>query len=206
MEPDNGGTFNTSTPSVGASAVTDPLSSLTAPTPAGSCTSLTINSSTTIGPGTYCGMNVNSGVTVTLNAGTYIFEGGVNVGGSLVGTSGVTLYMTGSSQLNINSGSTVQLVAPTTGSLAGIAIWEASGDTAEINIDSNSSSEYQGAIYAPTAQLTLNSGGNTAAYTIVDVEQLMVDSGAVFKLGNDYSSLPGGSPIKSGSGATALVE
>lgn len=205
--PNNGGTFSAQ-PETGAPAVADPLSNLTPPTPAGSCTNLSPNSSTTISQGTYCGLNVNSGVTITLNPGTYIFEGGVNVnnGASLVGTGGVTLYMTNSAQLNLNTGSTVQLVAPTTGSLAGVVIWQASGDDSEINIDSNANGEYQGAIYAPTAQLTLNSGGNTAAYTIVDVQQLMVDAGANFKLNNDYSSLPDGSPIKSSGGGAALAE
>jgi Flp pilus assembly protein TadG len=206
--PNNGGTFS-STPVVNQPAVSDPLSYLTAPT-AGSCTSQTVTTSVTLNPATFCyGFNLNPGVTVTLNPGTYIIEGGVNVNSTAVlqGT-GVTLYFTGSGQLQMNSGSTAQLSAPTSGSLAGILIWEASSDSAAMIIDGNASAKFEGAIYAPSAQLTLNSGGNTAAYTVVDVGSMILDSGANFTLNNNYSSLPGGSPLHgSGSGSgTNLVE
>jgi hypothetical protein len=70
-------------------------------------------------------------------------------------------------------------------------------------LDGNSTSKFEGAIYAPDAQLTLNSSGNTAAYTIVDVGSVMLDSGADFVMGNNYSSLSGGSPIKGGSAVLA---
>jgi hypothetical protein len=195
--PDNGGTFTGATPVTGAPALNDPLSYLTPPTPAGSCTNLNINSSETINQGTYCGLNVNSGITLTLNAGTYIFEGGVSVDGSLVGTSGVTLYLT-SGALNFNSGSSVQLSAPTTGSLAGIVIWQASSDSGGMNIDTGANAEYNGAIYAPTAELTLNAGSNSAGCTLLDVGSLMLDSNANFDLGLNCSSF-GGSPFHTGS-------
>lgn len=205
--PNNGGTFS-STPVTNVDAVADPLSYLTAPTPA-SCTSQTVNGSgsTTLNPGTFCsGFNLNSGTTVTLNPGTYIIEGGVNVNSSstLTGT-GVTLYFTGSGQLQMNSGSTATLVAPTSGGMSGILIWEASSDSNALIIDGSASAKYQGAIYAPSAQLTLNSGGNTAAYTVVDVKSMILDSGANFTINSDYSSLPNGSPVK-GSSSTTLAE
>ncbi len=198
--PNNGGTFS-STPVVGASAVADPLSYLTAPTVPGSCTgNQSINSSQTLQPGCYSGFNVQNNSTLTLAAGTYIIEGAINVnsGSTLAGT-GVTLYLTGSGSMTMNSGSKAALVAPTTGSLAGILIWQASSDTNAMIIDSGATAAYQGAIYAPSAQLTLNSGGNTAAYTILDVGSVILDSGAIFTLNDNYSSLPNGSPIKGGS-------
>lgn len=206
--PNNGGTFS-STPQINQATVADPLSYLTAPT-AGSCTSQQVNGSTTLNPGTFCyGFNLNSNVTVTLNPGTYIIEGGLNVnsGATLRGT-GVTLYFTGNGQLQMNSGSTAQLTAPTSGSLAGILLWEAAGDSAAMIIDGNASAKFEGAIYAPSAQLTLNSDGNTAAYTCVDVGSMILNAGANFTLNNDYSSLSGGSPLHgSGSGSgSALVE
>jgi Flp pilus assembly protein TadG len=202
--PNNGGAFS-STPVTGVAAVADPLSYLTAPTP-GSCTSQTVGSgSTTLSPGTFCnGFNLNSGTTVALNPGTYIIEGGVNVGSSatLTGT-GVTLYFTGSGQLQMNSGSTAQLVAPTTGALAGILLWEASSDSNAIILNGNSTAKLQGAVYAPSAQLTINSAANTATYTVLDVKSLILNSGANFTMNSDYSSLPGGSPVKSGSAVLA---
>lgn len=196
--PNNGGTFSP-TPVTGVAATADPLSYLTPPTVSGSCTTPTINSSRTLNPGTYCGFNLNPGITVTLNPGTYIVEGGVNVDtGSVLTGTGVTLYFTGSGQLQMNSGSTATLVAPTSGSLAGVLIWQASSDSNAMIINGNSSAKFQGAIYAPSAQLTLNSAGNTAAYTVVDVGSIILNAGANFALNSDYSSLSAGSPLKTG--------
>ena len=190
----------------GVPAVPDPLSYLTAPT-AGSCTGQTVagTGTTTLNPGTFCyGFNLNSNTTVALNPGTYIIEGGLNVGtGATLKGTGVTLFFTGSGQLQMNSGSTAQLVAPTTGSLAGILIWEASSDSNAIILNGNSTAKFQGAIYAPSAQLTINSAANTAAYTVVDVNSLILNTGANFTINSDYSSLASGSPVKSGSAVLA---
>lgn len=188
------------TPTIGAATVPDPLSWVPAPT-VGSCSSnVSVNSGQkqTLNPGTYCGINVNSNGSVTLNAGTYVMTGSINVDSSSTLTgNGVTIYFS-SGSLQMNSGSTANLVAPTTGTYAGILIYEGKSDSQAMAIDSGSTSVYQGAIYLPDAQLTLNSGGNAAVYTIVDVASLMVDSGNKFTLGNNYSSLPGGSPAKAG--------
>jgi Flp pilus assembly protein TadG len=201
--PNNGGAFS-STPVTAVPAVSDPLNYLTPPTP-GSCTSQTVTGSTTLTQGTFCnGFNLNSNTTVALNPGTYIIEGGLNIGSgaTLTGT-GVTLYFTGSGQLQMNSGSTAQLVAPTSGSLGGILIWEASSDTNAMILNGNSSAELQGAVYLPSAQLTINSAANTAQYTILDVNTLILNSGANFTINSNYSSLAGGSPVKSGSAVLA---
>jgi hypothetical protein len=203
--PNNGGAFS-STPVTAVPAVSDPLSYLSPPT-AGSCTSQTVagTGSTTLNPATFCsGFNLNSGTTVSLNPGTYIIEGGVNAGTSttLKGT-GVSLYFIGSGQLQMNSGSTAQLVAPTTGSLAGILIWEASTDSNAMIVNGNSSAELQGAVYLPAAQLTINSAANTAQYTILDVNSLILNTGANFTINSNYSTLTGGSPVKSGSAVLA---
>lgn len=201
----NGGTASP-TPTTSATAVSDPLAYLQSDEPTtGGCTqtNLVVAGTTSLSAGTYCGgINFNSGsgaYTVTFGAGTYVFTGDVNVDTAVTlnGTGGVTLYFA-SGSLTMNSASTVDLVAPTSGSYAGILIWQASTDSSAMIIDSNSSSTLQGAIYLPDAQLTLNSAGNLAAYSIVDVNNLIVDSGASFTLNNNYSSLSGGSPIKSG--------
>jgi len=203
--PNNGGAFS-STPVTGVPAVADPLSYLTAPT-AGTCTSQTVagTGSTTLNQGTFCsGFNLNSNTTVALNPGTYIILGGVNMGtGSTLTGTGVTLFFSGSGALQMNTGSTAQLVAPTTGSLAGIVIWEAGSDTNAMIINGNTSAKFEGAVYAPGAQLTINSAANTAKYTVLDVNSLILNTGANFAIGSDYSSLAGGSPVKSGSAALA---
>ncbi|HTV82128.1 MAG TPA: pilus assembly protein TadG-related protein [Acidobacteriaceae bacterium] len=191
------------TPSVtpNTPTVTDPLAGLTVPTPASTCTSVSpVNSGSpaTLSPGTYCGVNLNSGASLTLNPGTYVFEGSINVGsGATLSGTGVTLYFT-SGTLQPNSSSTITLSAPTSGEYAGILIWESSSNSTGMDPDSDSTSSWQGAIYLPDATLTLNSASNVAAYTIIDAYSLIVDSGANFNIGANYSSLTGGSPIKGG--------
>jgi Flp pilus assembly protein TadG len=175
-------------------ALSDPLASLTAPTqPAASSTAsnTTPSNGATLQPGYYAnGINLNSNVSVTLASGLYYMNGSINVdsGASLSGT-GVELYFA-SGSLQPNSGSTVQLSAPTTtstsaGTTAGMLVWQSSSNSTGMDIDSSSSSFFQGVIYLPDAELTLNSGSGVtinsgASYTALDVNNLMVDSGETF--------------------------
>jgi hypothetical protein len=207
----NSGATISPAPTTNASALADPLSYLStdgdAPT-AGSCTSQSSlpGNGAILTPATFCsGIVLSPGVGVTLSAGTYYIEGGLTVdtGANLTGTSGVALYVA-SGSVNFNLGSKVELSAPTTGALAGIAIWQAASDTSAINLDAASTSEYNGAIYAPTAELTLNSASNAAACSLVDVGSLMLDSGATFSIGTDCSSFSSSKAF--GAGSTAIVE
>jgi hypothetical protein len=205
----NSGATLSPKPVTGASNYADPLSYLSSDTPsAGSCTSQSSvpANGAALTPGTFCSViTLNSNVKVTLSAGTYYLKNGINVdsGATLVGTAGVTLYVA-TGQLNFNSNSTVQLTAPTSGTLSGIAIWQPSSDTNEINLDAGSTSAYNGAIYAPTAELTLNSASNAAACTLVDVGSVMLDSGASFSIGNNCSAFSSSQAFKTGS--SAIVE
>jgi hypothetical protein len=203
----NSGATITPSPTTSQSALADPLTYLTAPS-AGSCTgqSSTPANGATLTPATFCsGITLNSNVSVTMGAGTYYIENGINVdnGATLNGTAGVTVYIA-TGQANFNSGSTVELVAPTTGSLAGIALWQGASDTNEINLDSGATSEIDGALYAPTAELTLNSATNAAACTLVDVGSVMLDSGATFSVGSNCTAFSSSQAFKSGS--AAMVE
>ena len=203
----NSGATITPAPTTNQSALADPLTYLSAPT-AGSCTSQssTPANGATLTPATFCsGITLNSNVSVTMGAGTYYIENGINVdtGATMNGTAGVTVYIA-TGQANFNSGSTVELTAPTTGTLAGIALWQAASDTNEINLDSGASSEFDGAIYAPTAELTFNSATNAAACTLVDVGSVMLDSGATFSIGSNCSAFSSSQAFKSGS--AAMVE
>ena len=113
--------------------------------------------------------------------------------------SAVTFYFqTGSAVFNGSSG--INLVAPTTGTYAGILFFENPNDASPATINGGAGSVFQGALYFPDAGVQLN-GGNVAAYTIV-VSQSVQMNGGSFNIGNDYSSLPGGSPAK---GVTAVL-
>jgi hypothetical protein len=122
-------------------------------------------------------------------------------GGDTVSGNGVTFYFS-SGSLTMNGSSSANFVAPTTGTYAGILIFQKPTDTNTVIVNGNSTSVWQGTLYAPGAQLLLNGGSNLAAYTIVVVNTVIVNGTDTFTLGNDYSSLPGGSPIQ---GPTAVL-
>jgi filamentous hemagglutinin family protein len=92
-----------------------------------------------------------------------------------------------------------------------MVLWESAGNSSGMTIDATTASYFQGAIYFPNsnANLTLNSASGvtingSAQYTIIDIGgSVIVDSNNVFKVGDNYSTLPSGFPIGSGSGATS---
>jgi hypothetical protein len=203
-------------PSHTTTVQSDPLASLAAPTkPATSLTNTqTPNSGVTLQPGYYPnGFNLNSSVSVTLAPGLYYMGSSINVGSgaTLTGT-GVELYFANGT-LQLNSGSTAQLTAPTAtsstaGTTAGMLDWQASTNSSGMNMDSGSSSYFEGVIYLPDAQLTLNSGSGVtvnsgATYTAVDVKDLMVNSGSSFVINGSGGYLGGGGGVTLGSFALA---
>jgi hypothetical protein len=190
-------------PITNAPSLPDPLSWVPTPT-VGSCTfssNYSVNTGTAIlNPGTYCGGITLNGGAAVFNPGVYILEGsGLQAnGGSLTGN-GVTFYFQSGSAV-FNGSSVPNLVAPTTGTYAGILFFQNPSDTSSATINGGSGSVFQGALYFPGATLQLN-GGNVAAYTLAVSKSLQMN-GSRFSLGNDYSSLPGGSPAK---GVTAVL-
>lgn len=174
----------------------DPLAWLNSDIPpAGSCS--TYSGGTTISPGTYCGgITVSSNSPVTFQPGVYILQGNLNVSGSggILGN-GVTFYFS-SGSLEVSGTPNVDLVAPTTGTYAGVLIFQNQSDTTAMVLSGDSTSVYQGAIYAPGGSVTLSGNGNDAAYTIVDSAQVIMSGTNSWALGDNYSSLPGGSPAR----------
>ncbi|KAA6464892.1 hypothetical protein DYQ86_02745 [Acidobacteria bacterium AB60] len=207
---DNGNNSLTPTPNTGANSVTDPLSYLTAPT-IGACGSSTSspynggngvvvnsNSTVTFNPGVYCnGIIINGNATANFTAGTYIVKGNMILNGNdtVTGT-GVTFYLTSGGSLTMNGNSHAAFSAPTTGSYAGILYFQDRTDSSTVIINGDSTSSWQGAIYAADANILLNGGANVAAYSFL-VSQTLTDNGNLnFTIASDYSSLPNGSPIK----------
>jgi hypothetical protein len=212
----NGSPSMSTAPVTGAASMPDPLANLPVPT-LGSCgttssspftgslTQAIVNGSqnAVFNPGRYCGgITINGSATATFNPGLYIVDGSMLVnGGDTVSGNGVTFYFS-SGSLTMNGSSSANFVAPTTGTYAGILIFQKPTDTNTVIVNGNSTSVWQGTLYAPGAQLLLNGGSNLAAYTIVVVNTVIVNGTDTFTLGNDYSSLPGGSPIQ---GPTAVL-
>jgi Flp pilus assembly protein TadG len=195
----------------------DPLFALNAPATGGGCKNNvppgnngTINGKTGPGPtpnfaltaGHYCGgITISNRANVSFGPGTYVITGtGINFNGvgTVTGT-GMTFYVSGAGgQVLINSvaGSAEQLAlkAPTNGALTGILFYQNSANGLPAIINGQAASTLQGALYFPGAALNLSSI-NAAAYTIT-VAKSLAFSGNV-TLGSNYSSLTGGSPIKS---------
>jgi len=212
---DNGGSF-TPALTTGAATKPDPIAAeitagtITAPTqPALSSTCCNpVSGATTLQPGYYSGgLNFNgSGYTVTLNPGVYYFGGSMVVGGVNLTGSNVTIYFQ-SGSLTMNSASTMTLSAPSTGSTAGMLIWQAATDSSAMILDSSSTSSWGGAVYIPAAQLTLNGGSTAVSYGMVESQSLMMNSAISLSCASMPGGVcPGGSGSASGSATIALAE
>ena len=202
----------TPTPKTGVIAASDPLAYVAEPA-AGSCAhnsfSLSGNTGTSGSPyqlyaGTYCGgISVTGNSWLNFNPGTYVLAGGGMAikGNSVMTGAGVTFYNTtgtgGYGAITLNGNSTVNFSAPTSGSLAGILFFQdrsipssAAGST----ITGNSSSTFNGAIYFATTAVTYNGNSAVNGYSIVVADKVVINGNST--VGNNYSSLTNGSPIK----------
>lgn len=202
----------------GVAPASDPLAALPVPASAPyTCDHIgtfTANSDTVLTPGVYCGGIHVGNATFTFGSGTYILVGGglstQSANSHIIGN-GVTFYNTfgntnsGSysySPIQIGATSTVSLVAPTSGTYAGILFFEdRNSPAANDDYGGGSTAVYQGIIYARNASVTMygNSSVSTA-YTmlVADTIHLIGTSG----FNNDYSSLLSGPPIQT----TIMVE
>ena len=203
-----GGSSTSPAPMTGVTASSDPFLSLPKPS-VGACDytskSVSNGNTATLSPGTYCkGIAINGGSHVTFNPGTYILKGGglLLSNGSTITGAGVTFFNTAATgysygPITLNGGTTVTLSAPTTGSLAGILFFQDSsvGAAAASSFSNGATAIMNGTLYFPTTALTFM-GGSASAYTIIVADTVNFSGGAT--LNNNYSALPGGSPVKGG--------
>jgi hypothetical protein len=209
----NNGASISPSPTTGASAASNPFATLATPS-VGACnyTSYSVGggATVTLNPGVYCnGLTIANGATVTLNSGMYILKGGglTFAGGAKVTGTGVTFYDTygggySYQPVAFNNGTTETLTAPTTGTYAGILIFQdptVVGGAAS-SFAGGTNANLTGALYFPTTALSFSNGAS-AAYTIIVADSVSFTGGVT--INNNYSSLPGGSPIK---GSVALSE
>ena len=187
----SGETFSPA-PSTGAASLADPLAGLATPSTSGLTNYGSVNltsGSKTISPGIYSSIKVSNSASLTMSAGTYIIEGGgFSVSGSAnVSGSGVTIYNAGSNcpstggtygSINWSSTGTFNLSAPSSGTYAGILIFQSRDNTQtlSINVSGNSGSAITGTIYAASAQLV--DGGTTPLTGSLIVNLLTVSTGA----------------------------
>ena len=203
-----GGSTISPTPVTGVAPVADPLAGLAAPA-IGACTANQLQISggtTTLNPGTYCGGLSIDGATVTFNPGTYVIIGhGFTVqNGSKLNGTGVTLFIGKDSggndaPIQIDNSNTLTLSAPTSGPYKGILFYRdrKATDLSKNIINDSTSSILDGVLYFPTTPLAYNGSSSGSGYTEIIANTLEMDNYSSITMGNNYSSLQGGSPIKS---------
>lgn len=182
-------TITADTITTGAAATTDPYADIAMPA-VGACDEtnyeLGTNDTATLNPGVYCGgFSMRSNSAVTLNAGTYIINGGtfsMDSNTTLTGTSGVTIVLTGSGSdyatININSNAGIDLVAPSSGDYAGIAIMQDrdAPSTGSNTFDSNVVLEVSGSLYFPSQPLRLRSNARITSDSVDGCALVIADT------------------------------
>jgi len=100
-------------------------------------------------------------------------------------------------ELVISGNTQANLSAPTSGPLAGILFFQdrsIPSSAAASTITGNSSSSFDGAIYFATTAVTYVGNSSINGYSILVADKVVVSGNA--KVGNNYSSMTDGSPIK----------
>ena len=172
-------------------ATGDPLAGLASPSTLGltnyGSESLSGNSNATIKPGIYSQITVSGNASLTMNAGVYIIEGGgfaVSGNASIKG-SGVMIYNTsnsGGSYGSITLSGNGSLSAPTTGTYAGLLIFQDRKNPRALTLSGNVAQGMAGTIYAQKAQLVESGNaqvGSTSNPVSIVVDTLTLSGNAV---------------------------
>ncbi|HEX3891897.1 MAG TPA: pilus assembly protein TadG-related protein [Terracidiphilus sp.] len=160
----------------------------------------------TISSGTYCNFNTANVSTLTMNPGLYVVTKtfSTNSASKIVGN-GVTFYLAngaianasnytyvsgGATPYGVGNGTTMNISAPTTGTYAGIALWDGNSSNSTpdtVTWGGGSSSTFSGAIYAPNSNLVFNNGSGTSTISSsVVANTISVTGGA--KIQNNFTS------------------
>ena len=102
--------------------------------------------------------------------------------------------------IDLTGNETANFSAPTSGTFEGFLFFQDPSiavGSAGITVVGNSSSTFDGIIYSPNTAVTYvgNSGGS--GYTILIGYTISMSGNSTFTIGNNYSSLANGAPIKS---------
>ncbi len=205
-------------PQTGCAPDPDPLASL-APPPVGGCdhTDKVVNGGVeTLTPGTYCGkLEINAGGVGNFEPGVYILDDASLIAnsGSMIQGDGVFFYLRGSDgYLNFNSGSVVDVSAPTAGQpYEGMLFFQdrnaPPGTVHRFNSDSTTSLE--GTVYLPAGEVLINSGstiGGNASYTSFIARTFNINSDSTLQLNSDYAASPVPVPPGLTANQAALVD
>jgi Flp pilus assembly protein TadG len=218
-ESDDSFTY-TPKPTRAAAPMADPFAALAGPT-VGNCNftnkQVKDGNPTTLNPGVYCGLEIDTANLVTFNPGVYIFKNAqfkMSTRSKIQGN-GVMFYFTGTAA-NINWGTDAQvnLKAMTaaqsitaTGSdrFGGMLLWSAGAQSSPHVLGSHSASVLQGAVYSPGTKVIIGCHGTVGAsaeWTVWVVRSLEVGSQATLKIRSDYETSSTPLPAGLASGLT----
>ena len=153
-----------------ASAVSDPLSTLAAPSTSGLTTqgSVPTYGTFTINPGVYNGgITFGGGSNVTMNPGIYYMKAGsftVANGVTLNGT-GVMVYVdNGGGSFSFQGGGVINMTAPTSGTYAGVVMYQDRASSKAISIANGSTTNITGTFYAAGAAMNFAGGASASSF------------------------------------------
>lgn len=180
----------------------DPLAGIPAPSTSGMTTQsnsqlmLSGSESMTLNPGVYNGgISMSGSSSLTLNPGVYYINGGgINMSGSSsISGNGVFIYNTGSGAINLSGTGNISLNPMSSGTYAGITVFQASSDTASATLSGGSNINNTGTFYFPGATLTLSgSSGTSSVGAQIIAKNLTISGTAGIKVtyGSSVASKP----------------
>jgi Flp pilus assembly protein TadG len=199
---------------VGAQPATDPYQNVQIP-PTSGCDHSGFSApknGPALMPGVYCnGLSINANANVQLSPGTYIIDrGSLSVSGNATVTgTGVTFVLTDSAgttpaTVAIHGGATLDIQAPTTGAMAGIAFIQDRNGTSGTNNDfsGGTSQSITGVIYFPKETISFAGGTQTGSGCL----QLVADEVDFKGNANLEINCSGKGTATIGAGSSKLVE
>jgi hypothetical protein len=188
---------------LGGPPAVDPLEDLPTPDqlvppPPGGNPAQVITTDTTLTPGIYPSIDVQSG-TLTLEAGVYVVTDStgftVRTGGRVVGN-GATIYLAcgaypapcggSGARFRLENGGQFQVSPPTTGEYAGLSIFADPGNTRTMRL--LGPVHLTGAVYAAAGRLLVDSPGTVQIDALVAVDRLLQAGTGALQVNYDPSS------------------
>ncbi|MEX1072019.1 MAG: Tad domain-containing protein [Anaerolineales bacterium] len=185
-------------PVTGVPQLSDPLTSLIAPTnPGGACPNYSLSSTNTdtIDPGQYCSINISSNAVLTMNPGIYyISNGNFTISGNAsLEADEVMIYMAGGGNFSMSGNGTFDISAPASGAYQGLMVFMDRTGNGSITISGNGLIATTGTIYGAQSHMILaGNGSNTVMNAQVIVNTMAVSGNASMVINYDADLVFGG--------------
>lgn len=144
---------------------------------------------------------------LTLASGTYVFNKGVTLGGAITSGAGGTTFDIPTGGLNVNTGTVLDLVAPTSGTYNGVVLMEPPPNNNMLQFQKgNATGSMTGIIYMPDAEFYMQDSGGDKSGGLNLTTDLIVgtlfDKTATLSIASYSAANPTTSPLR----AVSLVE